>query len=52
LEPVFAALLGYANGDRLGVRGWLGAAVILVAIVLADTVHHPAPETASTIGAS
>ena len=37
LEPVFAALFGYTlAGDRLGLAGWTGCAVILVGIVVAE----------------
>jgi drug/metabolite transporter (DMT)-like permease len=37
LEPVWAALFGYTlAGDRLGVLGWAGCAVIMAGIVLAE----------------
>ena len=37
LEPVWAALFGFAlAGDRLGVLGWGGCAVIMAGIVLAE----------------
>jgi drug/metabolite transporter (DMT)-like permease len=37
LEPVFAALFGYAlAGDRLGALGWSGCAVIMAGIVVAE----------------
>jgi len=37
LEPVWAALFGYTlAGDRLGVLGWGGCAVIMAGIVLAE----------------
>jgi drug/metabolite transporter (DMT)-like permease len=37
LEPVWAAIFGYTlAGDRLGVLGWSGCAVILAGIVLAE----------------
>jgi drug/metabolite transporter (DMT)-like permease len=37
LEPVWAAVFGFAlNGDRLGVLGWSGCAVIMCGIVLAE----------------
>jgi drug/metabolite transporter (DMT)-like permease len=43
-EPVFAALFGYTlAGDRLGRAGWLGCAVIMGGIVLAE------PAAASTL---
>ena len=37
LEPVFAGLFGFAlAGDRLGWTGWLGCAVIMAGIVVAE----------------
>lgn len=36
LEPVFAAVLGYVDGDRLGVAGLVGAVLILVGIVVSE----------------
>lgn len=36
LEPVFAAVLGFFAGERLGVLGALGAGVILVAILVSE----------------
>jgi drug/metabolite transporter (DMT)-like permease len=37
MEPVFAALFGYAlAGDRLGVSGWLGGALIVTGILAAE----------------
>ena len=37
MEPVFAALFGYwLAGDRLGVWGWVGCAVIMAGIVLSE----------------
>lgn len=36
LEPVFAAVIGYARGERLGAAGVVGAALILIAIVLSE----------------
>jgi drug/metabolite transporter (DMT)-like permease len=37
MEPVFAALFGYTlAGDRLGAWGWIGCAVIMAGIVLAE----------------
>jgi drug/metabolite transporter (DMT)-like permease len=37
LEPVWAAVFGFTlAGDRLGVTGWLGCAVIMAGIVLAE----------------
>ncbi len=44
LEPVWAAFFGFTiAGDRLGVVGWLGCAVIMGGIVLAE------PSAASTL---
>ncbi len=37
LEPVFAAVLGYMAGERLGVGGALGAGLILAGILLSET---------------
>lgn len=36
IEPVSAAVLGYLLGERLGVRGALGAAIILLGIMVAE----------------
>ena len=37
LEPVFAGIFGYAlAGDRLGILGWTGCAVILTGIAVAE----------------
>jgi drug/metabolite transporter (DMT)-like permease len=37
LEPVFAGIFGFAlAGDRLGVVGWTGCAVILCGIAVAE----------------
>ncbi|MBI2710787.1 MAG: DMT family transporter [Actinobacteria bacterium] len=36
LEPVFAALLGYVVGERLGIAGALGATLILVAVAVTE----------------
>ena len=35
-EPVVAGFVGFAVGERLGVKGYLGAAVILASIVVAE----------------
>jgi drug/metabolite transporter (DMT)-like permease len=37
LEPVVAGIVGYAIGERLGASGYVGALVILGAIVLAES---------------
>lgn len=34
LEPVWAALFGYLAGERLALTGWLGGALILVALLV------------------
>ncbi len=36
LEPVTAGIVGWLVGERLGVRGYIGAAVILAGIVLVE----------------
>jgi len=36
LEPVFAALLGYLDGERIGAAGAVGAALILAGILLSE----------------
>jgi len=41
LEPVSAAVIGYAIGERLGTAGWFGGLLILVGVVLAETGDHP-----------
>jgi len=44
LEPVWAAVFGYwLAGDRLGAFGWVGAALIMAGIVVAE------PEAAATL---
>ncbi len=35
-EPVVAGFVGFAVGERLGVKGYLGAAVILASILVAE----------------
>lgn len=48
-EPVFAAVAGYVNGERLGAVELLGAVVILAGIALSELApgraELPAPET-------
>ena len=39
MEPVFAALLGYVAGERLGGRGLLGAVLILAAVLWTELVR-------------
>src|SRR5919204_266353 len=36
LEPVVAGFVGYAVGERLGWSGYLGAAIVLVGILVAE----------------
>jgi drug/metabolite transporter (DMT)-like permease len=36
-EPVVAGIIGYWVGERLGVGGYIGAAVILIGIVIAES---------------
>jgi drug/metabolite transporter (DMT)-like permease len=40
-EPVVAGFVGYAIGERLGVSGYAGAAVILAGIALAESRSWP-----------
>ncbi len=42
-EPVVAGFVGYLVGERLGVAGYLGAIVILVGIVIAESRTGRAP---------
>ena len=42
LEPIVAGVIGYSIGERLGVLGYLGAALILVGIVVVERGSHPA----------
>jgi drug/metabolite transporter (DMT)-like permease len=52
IEPVSAAVIGYAIGERLGAVGWLGGALILGGVVLAETGPHPDhPQKANDYGA-
>jgi drug/metabolite transporter (DMT)-like permease len=48
IEPVSAAVIGYAVGERLGADGWLGGLLILGGVVLAETDH---PQKANEYGA-
>jgi drug/metabolite transporter (DMT)-like permease len=36
-EPVVAGIIGYWIGERLGVSGYIGAAIILLGIVIAES---------------
>jgi drug/metabolite transporter (DMT)-like permease len=42
LEPVVAGVVGYAVGERLGVTGYAGAALILAGIFVAERGTHAA----------
>lgn len=49
LEPAFAALFAYiVLGERLGVLGWIGGALMLFAMVVAQ-VRLPAPRLAGSV---
>jgi drug/metabolite transporter (DMT)-like permease len=37
LEPVFAAILGYADGERIGIAGAFGAGLILLGILVSES---------------
>jgi drug/metabolite transporter (DMT)-like permease len=43
LEPVFAGVAGYVNGERLGALRLTGAAVILAGIAVAEVASRGAP---------
>ncbi len=49
LEPVVAGVVGYAVGERLGVVGYAGAALILAGIFVAERGTH-APATGGGTG--
>ena len=40
LEPVFAALAAYFLGERLTPQGWMGCALILIAMVMAEVAER------------
>ncbi len=44
LEPIVAGVIGYFVGERLGVLGYIGAALILVGIVVVERGTHEQPE--------
>ena len=50
LEPVFAAILGYVDGERLGAAGALGAGLILAGIVISEKKSNSIDRTVN-IGA-
>jgi drug/metabolite transporter (DMT)-like permease len=43
LEPVFAAIAGYASGERFSALKLVGAGVILAGIALAELTGRRAP---------
>jgi drug/metabolite transporter (DMT)-like permease len=47
LEPVVAGIVGYAVGERLGAVGYLGAALILAGIFVAERGTHDAKAVTS-----
>lgn len=40
MEPVFAAVLGYLTGERLGLAGAAGAALILAGVLVTELLPH------------
>jgi drug/metabolite transporter (DMT)-like permease len=42
-EPAFAGLFGYLNGDRLSAVAWLGALLIMAAIVAVEVLARLRP---------
>jgi drug/metabolite transporter (DMT)-like permease len=50
LEPVFAAVLGYADGDRIGVAGAVGAGLILTGILVSERPSRPLDQTVNIAG--
>ena len=40
LEPVVAGVIGYFAGERLGISGYLGAALILASIFVVERGTH------------
>ena len=41
VEPVVAGIVGYFVGERLGIGGYVGAVLIVVAILIAERGTHP-----------
>jgi drug/metabolite transporter (DMT)-like permease len=41
LEPVVAGIIGYFVGERLGISGYVGAALILAGILVVERGTHP-----------
>jgi drug/metabolite transporter (DMT)-like permease len=50
LEPVFAAVLGYADGERLGAAGALGAGLILAGILVSEWGNTSLDQTVNIEG--
>ena len=50
-EPVFAGLFGALAGERLGARGWAGAACILAGIFIAERWGRAAEELSEPLAA-
>jgi drug/metabolite transporter (DMT)-like permease len=48
VEPVVAGVIGYFVGERLGIPGYLGAVLILGAIVIAERGTHRGASVAET----
>ncbi|MEP6625617.1 MAG: DMT family transporter [Acidimicrobiia bacterium] len=50
LEPVVAGIIGYLVGERLGVSGYAGAALILAGILVVERGTHPSqlPESGAS----
>ena len=52
LEPVVAGVVGYAVGERLGVTGYVGAALILAGIFVAERGTHAAGRHSAAVDRS
>ena len=48
LEPVVAGIIGYFAGERLGVSGYVGAALILASILVVERGTHRSREPSTT----
>jgi hypothetical protein len=51
VEPVVAGVVGYWVGERLGIGGYAGALLIIVAILIAERGTHAASRTAADAAA-
>jgi drug/metabolite transporter (DMT)-like permease len=51
LEPVFAAALGAVLGERLGLSGVVGAALILVSVVVVEVLPQLVPPRRAELAA-